>query len=331
MPSGVGDEVGRWLLIALAVWLGWRLRRRWRRSPRRKPAADDSDGAPYRIYTTDFDRTVAARDAPALLAAEDRRAGVAPPRGVDSWEERRDASERFTSTHASELDDAASRLEPSLARAGGDLAVMVLVDHSGSMRDDMPGVAATVRWLSVLFDRHRAGLAIAGFTTLGWRGGAVRRQWLAARRPDRPGRLCALLHLIYRDFDAPLDPEDMRTMPHPVILRENVDGEAIEWAVARLAVRPERNKLLVVISDGAPVDDSTLMENGPAFLERHFRKIIDEVRSAGIVSLGAVGINHRVDRYYDRSIWVEDLSVLPSALADIIDLLLGEMENAQAN
>jgi cobaltochelatase CobT len=169
-----------------------------------------------------------------------------------------------------------------------------------------------------MFDAHGVPLAVAGFTTVGWRGGPARRQWQAAGQPKRPGRLCALLHIQYRNFDGPLSEEDIRAMAHPGVLRENVDGEAIEWAVGELMSRPERNKVLVVLSDGAPVDDSTIMENGSNFLVRHILRVIADTEKASLVRLGAVGIEYRVDGYYSSSKDATDLSTLPIALASQI-------------
>jgi cobaltochelatase CobT len=279
---------------------------------------DEPVGSPYHIYTGDFDRVVNAREVPGIMKEADR--GLPPARAlnVPTWPARITAAVRLAETAKPAFVEGEAILVPVLSHLHGDLSVMVLIDQSGSMHDNILSVAGSVRWLSELFEQNSVPLAIAGFTTVGWRGGAVRRQWKAAGKPKRPGRLCALLHIRYRDFDASLAEEDFRAMAHPGVLRENVDGEAIVWAVEELTRRPERNKVLVVLSDGAPVDDSTIMENGGDFLVRHIRHVIAETEADGVVRLGAVGIEYRVDGYYSSSTDASDLSTLPVALASQI-------------
>lgn len=305
------------LLAAIAAWGWWMERRRPRGRPPGVPAPDEPEGTPYRVFTTACDRAVRAEEAPALLAREDGVACIGPPRDVASLDERVAAADRWAITHATMLADAAALLSPLLARSGADLAITLLIDHSGSMRERMVPVAATLRWFSALCDAHAVALSCAGFTTLGWRGGEPRRRWIANGRPARPGRLCALLHLLYRPFDGSLEAADWRVMLDPAVLRENVDGEAIAWAVGSLRQRPEPVRLLIVISDGAPVDDSTLMENGPSFLERDVLRRIGDVEAADDVTVGGIGIGYRVDRYYPRSRAATDLAMLPGALADL--------------
>lgn len=283
----------------------------------RDPAPDEPEGTPYHVYTREFDRTVAARDAPALLAQTDVGSRSADPPGIASWPARLAAAAQGRGDLA--FVQAEALLEPLLN--GEATAASLLIDQSGSMRDHIVEVAPVVKWLAALFQDRGVPLEVTGFTTLGWRGGAVRQKWIGAGRPAYPGRLCALLDVRYKDFDSPIAEEDWRAMLHPGVLRENIDGEAILHTVQRLDARPETQKLLIVLSDGAPVDDSTLMENGPTFLERHVRSVIADVECRHDIALGAIGIGYAVDRYYGHSRQVADLAELPLALAqEMVDL-----------
>ena len=308
-----GDAVRAVLPIALLGALLWLARRRGRAPG--EQAEDESPGTPYHVFMTEADRAVAAREAPLLLELEDRVAGIGPPRDVDSWTERLEQVEQWAEEHRLAFPAAADALVPHLAERP---AIFLLIDHSGSMRSAMIGVAAVTRWFSALCDDQRVPLSIAGFTTLGWRGGEPRRRWIARGRPARPGRLAALLHLEYRSFGAPLDPKDWQVMAHPVVLRENIDGEAIRWAASKLRGRPEPRRLLIVLSDGAPVDDSTLAENGPSFLERDVLQAIANIADRGDIELAAIGIGHAVERYYPRSRRAQSPADLPAALTALI-------------
>jgi cobaltochelatase CobT len=204
-----------------------------------------------------------------------------------------------------------------------DLVIALLIDQSGSMKGSpiaFAGVAATL--LADLVDRLGARTEILGFSTAGWRGGNARARWLENGRPARPGRLCALMHVIYKSADeSTLGAEARRVMVHPDLLRENVDGEALLWARDRLIARPERHKLLIVVSDGAPVDDSTLQANGPSILHRHIMKVVHDVEAEGLI-VGGVGINHRVEAYYFRSVAVTELGQLPDAMVRVLEQML---------
>lgn len=313
----INDIVGLGLALSLVVVLALWFRRRSSGRHGRDPVPDQPEGTPYHVYAREFDRTVAARDAPALLAQAEAGNRSAEPPGIAGWPARLAAAARGREDPA--FEQATASLEPLLNAEA--IAVSLLIDQSGSMRDHIVEVAPVVRWLADLFQDRGVPLEVAGFTTLGWRGGAVRRKWIGAGRPAYPGRLCALLDVRYKDFDSPLAQEDWRAMLHPGVLLENIDGEAILNAVERLDGRPEPNKLLVVLSDGAPVDDSTLMENGPTFLERHVRSVIADVECRHDILLGAIGIGYAVDRYYRHSRQVADLAELPLALAEeMVDL-----------
>jgi cobaltochelatase CobT len=327
-PQYIKDVVGLGLATSFVVLLFFWFRRRSSAGYRRGPVPDEPEGTPYHVYAREFDRTVAARDAPALLAHADPGSRSAEPPAIAGWSARLAAAAHDGGDWA--FAPAGALLEPLLN--GEPIAVSLLIDQSGSMRDHIVEVAPVVRWLADLFQDRGVPLEATGFTTLGWRGGAVRRKWIANGRPAYPGRLCALLDVRYKDFDGPLAEEDWRVMLHPGVLRENIDGEAILNAVERLHGRHEPRKLLVVLSDGAPVDDSTLMENGPTFLERHVRSVIAGVECRRDIALGAIGIGYAVDRYYGHSRQVADLAELPLALAqemaDLAALILPSERNS---
>lgn len=326
-----GLDIGVWLtpiltfVFFLLVFWGFFRRRRERG---RTPVPDEPDGTPYRVYTSEFDREVTAREAPALqVVAEGGEKFLGSPRR-GKWRARLDAATRLADRSGA-FDAAAAKLEE--LRNDRPIAVSLLIDQSGSMRDRIVQVAPTVKWIADWFQQRNMALAVTGFTTLGWRGGDARAKWVEAGRPKRPGRLCVLLHLRYKGFDEPLDDLDWQAMLHPDVLRENVDGEAILHAVAALAARPERQKILIVLSDGAPVDDSTLFENGEGYLVRHIRSVIAEVERRSDIVLGAIGIEYAVDRYYRHSRSVSDLAELPLALAtEIVDLGAANFAAGQA-
>lgn len=194
--------------------------------------------------------------------------------------------------------------------------------------DPITYVASHVKWLCDILHKNNLPVSLAGFSTLGWHGGRAMEAWQLAGRPKRPGRLCALLHVTFKTFDSSLAATDWRAMLHPDALRENVDGEALEWAAQSLRDRPEPKKLLIILSDGAPVDDATLTYNGPTYLERHLLSTIDAIVDEGTVLLGAIGVGFGVERYYPTAFAVEDLNDLAPALVDMIDQLLSMSERS---
>lgn len=313
-------EVGPLLSAAFTIiFIGWVFWAAFRRKRRPDPQVQDQPvGAPYRVWTTEFDRVVWAREANDLLLACDGFPNPTVSLRGQTLISRQAAVERISANMGKEFDAAQTLLEPTFRDAGSNLAISLLIDQSGSMAEKILFVAATIRWLSELCDRMQISLAISGFTSLGWHGGAARRKWLASGKPSYPGRLCALLHIRYREFGRPLSDDDWREMVNPNVLRENVDGEAIEWAAEDISRRTESEKLLIVLSDGAPVDDSTLMENGPSFLVRHLKSVIERFGDEGGIKLGAVGIGYRVSEFYPRSTESLEMQDLPIALAQEI-------------
>ena len=200
-----------------------------------------------------------------------------------------------------------------------DTVVTLLLDNSGSMRGRPITVAATCAdILARTLERCGVKVEILGFTTRAWKGGQSREAWLAAGKPQNPGRLNDLRHIIYKSADAPWRRarKNLGLMMREGLLKENIDGEALDWAHKRLLGRPEQRRILMMISDGAPVDDSTLSVNAGNYLERHLRYVIDEIETRSPVELIAIGIGHDVTRYYRRAVTIVDAEELGGAMTD---------------
>ena len=200
-----------------------------------------------------------------------------------------------------------------------DTVVTLLLDNSGSMRGRPIMVAACCAdILARTLERCGVKVEILGFTTKAWKGGQARETWLAAGKPPTPGRLNDLRHIIYKTADAPWRraKRNLALMMREGLLKENIDGEAVAWAHSRLLGRPENRRILMVISDGAPVDDSTLSVNSGSYLEQHLRQVIEEIETKSPVELIAIGIGHDVTRYYRRAVTITDPSELAGAMTD---------------
>ena len=200
-----------------------------------------------------------------------------------------------------------------------DTAVTLLLDNSGSMRGRPISIAAiSADILARTLERVGVKVEILGFTTRAWKGGQAREKWLADGRPPQPGRLNDLRHIIYKRADEPWRHarRNLGLMMREGLLKENIDGEALLWAHQRLIARVEERKLLMVISDGAPVDDSTLSVNSGTYLERHLRQVIGWIEARSPVELVAIGIGHDVTRYYDRAVTIMDAEQLGGAMIE---------------
>jgi cobaltochelatase CobT len=194
-----------------------------------------------------------------------------------------------------------------------DTVVSLLIDNSGSMRGRPIGIAAmSADILAQTLERCGVKVEILGFTTRTWKGGRSREKWLADSKPTSPGRLNDLRHIVYKAADAPWRRarKSLGLMLREGLLKENIDGEALLWAHDRLIGRPEQRKILMVISDGAPVDDSTLSVNSGNYLERHLRDVIGWIEGLSPVELIAIGIGHDVTRYYRRAVTLVDVEQL---------------------
>ncbi len=208
-----------------------------------------------------------------------------------------------------------------------DTVVTLLLDNSGSMRGRPITVAATCAdILARTLERCGVKVEILGFTTKAWKGGQAREQWLKADKPPGPGRLNDLRHIIYKSADAPWrrSRRNLGLMMREGLLKENIDGEALLWAHNRLMGRTEQRRILMMISDGAPVDDSTLSVNPGNYLERHLRHVIEDIEEHSPIELMAIGIGHDVTRYYQRAVTIVDAEELAGAMTDQLASLFEE-------
>jgi cobaltochelatase CobT len=208
-----------------------------------------------------------------------------------------------------------------------DTVVSLLIDNSGSMRGRPIAVAAMCAdILARTLERCGVKVEILGFTTRSWKGGQSREQWLREGKRPNPGRLNDLRHIVYKSADSPWrrSRRALGLMLREGLLKENIDGEAILWAHQRVSMRPEQRRILMVISDGAPVDDSTLSSNSGNYLEQHLRQVIDWIELRSPVELLAIGIGHDVTRYYRRAVTISDPEqlggVMLSELSSLFDL-----------
>ena len=208
-----------------------------------------------------------------------------------------------------------------------DTVVTLLLDNSGSMRGRPITVAAMCGdILARTLERCGVKVEVLGFTTRAWKGGQSRERWVAAGKPRDPGRLNDLRHIIYKAADMPWRRarRNLGLMLREGLLKENIDGEALNWAYRRLRTRPESRRILMVISDGAPVDDSTLSVNTGAYLERHLREVIAEIERGRAVELIAIGIGHDVTRYYRRAVTITDAEELGGTMLAKLSELFDE-------
>lgn len=214
-----------------------------------------------------------------------------------------------------------------------DTVVTLVIDNSGSMRGRPISIAAiSADVLARTLERCQVKVEIVGFTTKAWKGGQAREDWLKQGRPANPGRLNDLRHIIYKSADSPWRRarRNLGLMMREGLLKENIDGEALEWAHRRIAARPEQRKIMMVISDGAPVDDSTLSVNPSNYLERHLRDVIAMIEKRKSVELLAIGIGHDVTRYYQRAVTITDVEQLAGAMTEQLASLFESDPRARA-
>nr|MBX2879335.1 hypothetical protein [Granulosicoccus sp.] len=200
-----------------------------------------------------------------------------------------------------------------------DTVVTLLLDNSGSMHGRSIRVAAVCAdILSSTLERCGVRVEILGFTTCAWKGGQSREKWVRAGYPNHPGRLNDLRHIIYKSADTPWRRarRNLGLMMRKGLLKENIDGEALLWAHSRLQSRPEQRRILMMISDGAPIDDSTLSTNPGKFLEKHLRAVIDQIENRSPIELVAIGIGHDVGQYYQRAATIIDVNQLANAMTE---------------
>lgn len=235
------------------------------------------------------------------------------------------AAERATLQAKTTLE--AEKIRDGLGNVEGHLSLSVLIDHSGSMRDDKVQMALVIAGCaSQLASKLDIPFEVLGFTTVEWKGDPVRGLWISRGQPEAPGRLCALRHIVYSDFKTKRLP-DLRAMFLPDILKENVDGEAILWAAERARKIDAARHLVVVVSDGAPVDDSTLAQNRPDFLWDHLLSVMAEMKADDSFTVVGVGLDHDVRRIYKRStklVFFGDVEklFLPFLIEEITDAIV---------
>src|SRR5215467_4481858 len=252
----------------------------------------------YRVYTTEFDGVIHGDEIPALAGPEleasfqEKVSGAEPE--LSRWR---------TAAEPAAIQAAAAHASKHSVDDVNDTVACLLLDHSGSLRGQ-PAILATAIAEIVADYWSRIGIRyeILGFTTLSWKGGRSRKKWIESGRPPNPGRLCDLLHIVYRTADDQYTgaPRSIRNLMREELTKENVDGEAVAWAAGRLRNRHEARKILIVVSDGGPVDDSTLAANTPDYLDRHLRIVTASINAAGDIWLVGIGLDHDVARYYAR-------------------------------
>ena len=211
-----------------------------------------------------------------------------------------------------------------------DTIVSLLIDNSGSMRGRPITIAAMCGdILARTLERCGVKTEILGFTTKAWKGGRSREVWLEEGKIPAPGRLNDLRHIIYKTADEPWrrSKRNIGLMLREGLLKENIDGEALDWAYERLQRRSEQRKILMVISDGAPVDDSTLSVNAGNYLERHLKNVIAAIEKDSSIELVAIGIGHDVNRYYKRAVTIVDAEQLGGAITEQLADLFDEENN----
>ena len=316
-----------------------------------------SDADPeYRVYTTDHDEEIAAEELAEPIELERLRAYL-----DQQLEPLKGAVSRLANKLQRRLQAQQSRswefdLEEGILDAGRlarvvanpttplsfkvekdtefrDTVVTLLLDNSGSMRGRPISIAAICAdVLARTLERCSVKVEILGFTTRAWKGGLSRESWLNAGREQQPGRLNDLRHIVYKSADAPWrrTRDNLGLMMKEGLLKENIDGEALEWAHRRMINRSEARKILMVISDGAPVDDSTLSVNPANYLEKHLRDVIAMVERRKQVELLAIGIGHDVTRYYDRAVTITDVDQLAGAMTEQLASLFDSDPRARA-
>ncbi|MEZ5778386.1 MAG: cobaltochelatase subunit CobT [Paracoccaceae bacterium] len=321
------------------------------------PPAPHSDADPnYAVYTTDFDEETKAEDLAEPAELERLRAyldqQLEPLKGAvsrlanklqrrlqaqqnRSWEFDREEgildAGRLARVVANPTTPLSFKVEKDMEFR--DTVVTLLLDNSGSMRGRPISIAAICAdVLARTLERCQVKVEILGFTTRAWKGGQSRERWLSAGRQQQPGRLNDLRHIIYKGADAPWRRvrANLGLMMKEGLLKENIDGEALEWAHRRMTGRPEQRKILMVISDGAPVDDSTLSVNPANYLEKHLRDVIAMVERRRAVELIAIGIGHDVTRYYQRAVTITDVEQLAGAMTEQLASLFDSDPRARA-
>ncbi len=273
------------------------------------------DDGEYSIYAIAYDVEVTGEALIRQLSTVERK----------TLDEQVEAFERVTETCRTETSlNSLAHIDAILARdpkIGEKNAVSLVVDHSGSLKGQRAIIAClVVQIVSDFLSRLGVRYEILGFTTAAWKGGKSRQLWIKKGRPRNPGRLNDLLHILYREASntSPGAPWSVHNILRSDILKENIDGEAVFWAAERLKNLDAEQNLIIVVSDGAPVDDSTLNENRPDFLWRHLEAIVSDLKATPRFRIAAIGIDHDVGRLYPSAIRVDRLAEVPTELPDYL-------------
>ncbi|WP_429170566.1 cobaltochelatase CobT-related protein [Ensifer sp. LBL] len=287
---------------------------------KRRAVSDD-----YRVFTRKFDRVVHAEQLSDVL-------GCLPPEAARSheaaWSIFQTGLEEWRMRwHLGALSSAEAVKSAIPKQIRDDTTVTILMDQSGSMKGQTMLLAAAAIEVTEQYLRSLGcSVEILGFTTSTWQGGEARKYWRALMKPERPGRLCDLLHVIYHDGiqenSGALGHRVFKPMLRPDLPKENVDGEALQWAAQRLRSRKRRSKLLLIISDGVPVDDATLLANDPGILDRHLQAVVATLEADPDISLAALGIGHDVSKRYARSRCLSGPGDLGAGLVDLLSEML---------
>ncbi len=273
---------------------------------------------PYHAFTTAFDKEIPADLLGELLGALKTEDAATLD---DGW--RRVLADRQLPETVVEASDRI--LRACSAQDLADTVVTLLLDHSGSMRGEkILHVGSAVDRIQRLLTGLGIKVEVLGFTTSTWHGGKSRFEWIRRGRPADPGRLCDLLHIVHRDGDdaRPLADDELRRMLRPDLLKENVDGEALTWAARRIRQRPERRRILVVISDGASVDDATLAVNPPDYLVKHLEQVIADIIASDDIVFTAVGVGDDIWPFYPYGAKAEDPARLTGEMLGLLERLL---------
>ncbi|AYV45812.1 hypothetical protein CFHF_11635 [Caulobacter flavus] len=273
---------------------------------------------PYHAFTTAFDKEIPADLLGELLGALKTEDAATLD---DGW--RRVLADRQLPETVVEASDRI--LRACSAQDLADTVVTLLLDHSGSMRGEkILHVGSAVDRIQRLLTGLGIKVEVLSFTTSTWHGGKSRFEWIRRGRPADPGRLCDLLHIVHRDGDdaRPLADDELRRMLRPDLLKENVDGEALTWAARRIRQRPERRRILVVISDGASVDDATLAVNPPDYLVKHLEQVIADIIASDDIVFTAVGVGDDIWPFYPYGAKAEDPARLTGEMLGLLERLL---------
>lgn len=289
-------------LVALVVWFA-------RKNPLQSQVADRPD-IEYKSYSAEFDVVCSADELNDVV----NRNAVKPGAPAHANHNTAERTERFEATR----EQAKGIALASIAVDMSDVSVLILLDQSGSMYDRMPFIAGQLAECLALFESAGAETSLTGFTTVGWHGGQSRKQWINAGKPAYPGRLCDLLYTRFSEFDQNTVASNLLPLLGRNVLFENVDGEALCWGHDQLVARSKSKRILVIISDGAPVDDSSLSANGPKFLWRNLLDSVAALEQDNRLQLGAIGIDHRVESIYANSISVCGQESLVDPLIEMV-------------